>query len=545
MQNVKLLRILLLAALITGLSALTFLSQASAAGDINITSPGAGVVIPESPDFAATRFADPWDMNKYTDLSYGQYMNQLANKSYSRGIFSARTTGTDPALHPLFPGYEGVLFNGRDGYINRVDTRKFNRFSIRLFSSRATSAQFFWFYDQRWTNFGVATFRVDPGWHTYVVDPTPTGKWTGRPMGLRFDPTTQADLDFKIDWMRLYKQQSRRITLQWSDQKPRGTTDIYIDKDTDPTNDNAELLETVDSLSANSYVWDPSAYAPGSYYFYLDKPGQPGVYSNPVVINQTPLTTIIDPDEKGGRDYATSVSGDPWDMSQRSDVWYWDGAKDVTFARGVMAGTPTNGDSYFHLRVPKPIDTDKYHRLTFRFKYDGPFDYGAGTMSRVIWSPDHHTIGLFQTINDIVTYPNWQEYTIDLKRAGMDGGSIGWNGQMNDFRFDPLEWQAQWRFYVDYIYLRADDTANKRFVIKWRDARAAARPTKVSLFYDRDRSGFNGRRIAAGITQVAGVNKYVWKTARVPAGTYYIYLVANDGVSVARTYSTGPIRINH
>jgi hypothetical protein len=306
-----------------------------------------------------------------------------------------------------------------------------------------------------------------------------------------------------------------------------------------------ELLTTVDSRSDNSYSWDPSAHQPGTYYFYLDRPGRPGVYSNPVGINGTPLITILDPDDKGGRDYATSVSGDPWDMKQRSDVWYWDGAKDVTFNNGVMAGTPTNGDSYFHLRVPKPINTDRYHRLTFRFRYDGPFDYGAGTMSRVIWSPDHHTIDLFQTINDIVTYPRWQEYTIDLKKATMDGGSIGWNGLMNDFRFDPLEWQAQWRFYVDHIYLRADDAARRRFTVKWRDARPAGRPTTVNLYYDTNRKGFNGKLIASGVPQVKGINKFVWRTAKVPAGTYYVYAVAGDGISTGRTYSSGPIQIRH
>jgi len=533
-------------ALILGLSLAVFLSTASAAGDINITKPTPGLVIAESNDFPTVRFADPWDMNKYTDLSYGQYMNQLENVSFKGGIFSARTSGTDPALHPLFPGYEGVVFNGRDGFINRIDTKKYNRFSIRFYTSRASSAQLFWFYDQRWQNFGVETVHTEPGWHTYVIDPTWGGKWTGTPIGLRFDPTTLAGVDIKIDWMRLYKQTNREVELAWTDQNPGDAVDIYLDTDTDPNNGNEEFLDTIDSQSDNSFVWDPSAYQPGSYYFYIDKPGAPGVaYSRPVVIDRTPLLEIVDPDEKGAEDYATAVTGDPWDMGQRSDVWYWSGVKDVSFAGGVMAGDPTNGDSYFHLRVPKPIDTGKYHRMTFRFRYDGPFDYGAGTMSRVIWSPDHDTIGLFQTVNDIVTYPSWQEYTIDLKKAGIDGGSIGWNGMMKDFRFDPLEWQAQWRFYVDYIRLQADDTGNKSFTVKWRDARKGPRPTGVSLFYDNNSNGYNGKLIAAGLPQTSGINSYVWKTSKVPAGSYYIYAVANDGVSSSRRYSSGPVKIVH
>lgn len=534
-----------LAGLILGFSLLTFLSTASAAGDINITKPISGALVRESNDFATIQFADPWDMDKPSDLSYGQYTNQLERVSFNSGIFSARTTGTDPAFHPLFPGYEGVVFNGRDGFINRVDTRKYNRFSIRLYAGRAGSAQLFWFYNQRWNDFGVVTFHIKEGWHTYIIDPTLTGKWTGSPMGLRFDPTVQSGVDFKIDWMRLYKQADRRVELAWTDQKPGDATEIYLDTDTNPTNGNMDLLATVTGAGSNSYKFDPSAYQPGAYYFYVAKSGSPGVYSRSVAISQTPLLEILNPDEKGGKDYASSVTKDPWDMSQRSDVWYWSGLKDVTFSRGVMAGTPTDGDGYFHLRVPKPINTDKYHRLTFRFRYDGPFDYGAGTMSRVIWSPDHNTISLFQTVNDIVTYPTWQEYTIDLKKASMDGGSIGWNGKMNDFRFDPLEWEAKWRFYVDYIRLQADDSGNKRFTIKWRDVRKAPRPTKVSLYYDTNRRGFNGKLIARGLTQVRGKNSYVWKTAKVPARLYYIYAVAKDGVSVSRRYSSGPVRISH
>lgn len=518
------------------------------AADINITRPVSGRVIPESKEFATNRFADPWDMNKYTDLSYGQYMNQLTNIRYRSGIFSAKTTGTDPALHPLFPGYEGVVFNGRDGFINRVDTRKYDRFSIRYYASKKGSAQLFWFYDQRWQKFGVETFHIDPGWHTYILDLRANSKWKGRPIGLRFDPTTLSGVKIKIDWMRLYKQTKRKVELKWYDQNPKRAVKIYLDMDKNPDNNNMELLEELDGESANfenSYTWDPSAYQPHKYYFYIRKKGEPGVYSNKVVINRTPLLNIINPDEKGGKDYAASVTGDSWDMSQRSDVWYWDGVKDVTFSHGVMAGTPTNGDGYFHLRVPKPIDTNKYHRLTFRFRYDGPFDYGAGTMSRVIWSPDHNTLAKFQTVNDIVTYPRWHEYTIDLKKAGIDEGDIGWNGLMNDFRFDPLEWHAQWRFYVDYIRLRADDSANKKFTIKWRDGRRKPRPTRVSLYYDNNRKGFNGRRIAKNIKQKRGTNKYVWKTSKVPAGTYYIYAVAKDGINTARRYSSGPVKISH
>lgn len=513
---------------------------------VTISQPKPNKMIPETHDFPTERFADPWDMSKYRDMSSGQYMNDLGQIKWRSGVFQAKTTGTDSAINPLFPGYEGVIFNGRDGYINRIPTRKYNRISVRMYSSRNTTAQFFWFYNQRWTKFGVVTFQIKKGWHTYIVNPRSSGKWRGKPMGLRFDPTTEKGVGIKIDWLRVYKQSRRRVKLAWTEVAPRGRTRVYIDIDKNPTNGNMDLLLEKDSRSSNTFYWDPSAFGPRRYYFYI-RPGgkRPGRYSRRVTINRAPLTKIMNPDDKGGKDYAGSVSRDPWDMSQPSDVWKTDHLKDIRFSNGIMSAFPTTGDGYLHLRVPEPIDTDKYHRLVFRFRYDGPFHYGDGTMSRIIWSPDHNNIDLFQVSNDLVTYPTWETYVIDLKTVRMDRGNIGWNGQVNSFRFDPLEWKARRRFYLDYVLLRADDTANKRFVIKWRDAKKVRRRTRVSLYYDNNRSGFNGKRIAKNLVQRKGLNRFKWNTERVPAGTYHIYAVANDGRNKTRTYSSGPVKIVH
>ena len=166
-------------------------------------------------------------------------------------------------------------------------------------------------------------------------------------------------------------------------------------------------------------------------------------------------------------------------------------------------------------------------------------------MVRALWSPNHHKTELFQTMNDLPTYPRWQTYTVDLDKVGIDGGNIGWNGTMNDFRFDPSEGHIRSRFHLDYIRLKEDDRANKRFAIKWRDGKKSRRPTRVNLFYDNNKSGFNGRRIVTNRRQVRGENKYVWKTNNVREGKYYVYAVARDGLNTTKTYSSGPIVIRH
>lgn len=512
------------------------------ADSLAVTQPTDKKTIPETPDFATRTFADPWDMSQRTDLSHGQLMSGLTKKHWGRGKFTAKSTGY-ATVHPLFAGYDGVVFAGRDGYINRISTSRYNRVSVRMYSSRRAKAKIYWFYNQTWNRFGSKSFMTQPGWHTYIINVASSGQWKGKPMGLRLDPTHVRGVRLKIDWIRLYKQSRRRITLKWTQTQPEGTTRIYLDTDKDPSN-GKELIDTLEG-SSGTYQWDPSAYAPDNYWLFVKEGDRRGVYSKRITINRPPLTRVLDPDDKGGSDYAAKETGDAWNMSQPSDVWYTKEMKNVTFRNGIMSGTPTGGDPHLHLRVPKGINTNVYHRMTFRYSYSGPFDYGGGTMVRTIWSPDHNKLELFQTLNDLPTYPSWETYTVDLKKAGIDGGNIGWNGIMNDFRFDPSEGVIRSRFHLDYIRIAADDTANRAFTIKWRDKKKSPRPTRVSLFYDTNSSGFNGRAIVRNKLQVRGVNKHKWNTRRIPARKYYIYAVADDGINKTRTYSSGPIVIRH
>ncbi|MDP1807934.1 MAG: hypothetical protein Q8L35_00125, partial [Actinomycetota bacterium] len=347
-----------------------------------------------------------------------------------------------------------------------------------------------------------------------------------------------------VDWIRLYKAGSTPLEIAWNESDGSGTaSSVYLDDDADFSNGVLDLIGKFRATQTTTQ-WDSGAYPPGNYYFATES-SEGVAYSKPITIEPMPLIKMLEPDDQGGQDYAASEMGDAWDMKDRRDVWYWRNLRDVTFSGGIMSATPKNGDGYIHLKVRKPINAKKYHRLTFRFRYDGPFDYGAGTMGRFIWSSDHTNANLYQTINDIVTYPSWQTYTIDLTTAGLDVGSIGWKGLVRDFRFDPLEWRARRRFYLDYVSLKADDAADKQFVIKWRQQRAASGATRVDLYYDLDDQGFDGRLIAANLAVKKGINKFKWKTGKVKPGLYHVYAIATDGNNSTRSYSSGPVRIRH
>ena len=535
-------RLFILAGLVLTSAAFYLFSMTPIAGavDIEITAPAKFTIFSETHDFASRKFADPWDMWQRTDMSRGHYTNDISGFKISRGMLSGKSNGTDAYFHPLFPGYRDAVPIGRDGQIHRIETSRYDRFSVRMYSSRKTAAQVIWFFNTVWTDAGSQKISVKPGWHTYTVNLSNNPKWYGRPLGLRFDPTYHDNTFFKVDWMRLHRSSKRRVKLSWTDDDPGSVVKIYLDKDTKGGNNPLWKIKTRVSQRKNTILWDPSGYPPRSYHFYIKKEGQRGVYSKKVRINRTPLITILNPDARGGKDFASS-KGNPWDMSGYEDLAHWDALKNMSFNKGIFTATTVHDDGYFHLRVPGPIDANKYHRLTFRYRYDGPFDFGLGTMSRFIWSPDRWDIRKYSISDDIVVYPEWTTYTTDLKKMPLDAGRLGWRGLVREFRFDPLEVPAPWRFQVDFIRLSADDQANKGLTVRWRERRQQHRRTTVAIYYDTNSTGFNGRLIKGGLRSLPGNNQYRWDTSSVPEGRYWVYMKINDGISKIKKYATGPV----
>ncbi len=64
----------------------------------------------------------------------------------------------------------------------------------------------------------------------------------------------------------------------------------------------------------------------------------------------------------------------------------------------------------------------------------------------------------------------------------------------------------------------------------------------VSLYYDRDGTGRDGRLIAHCLSE--GDGSYVWDTSEVGSGTYYVYGRSDDGKNLAMvSYSVGTVRV--
>jgi hypothetical protein len=324
--------------------------------------------------------------------------------------------------------------------------------------------------------------------------------------------------------------------------------------------------------SSGAFNFNYGVLPPGAYTLKV------GTLSKTFTINAPPLIRITEPDETGGADFATDVLHNPWDMNDVNDVFHnvnivahvfnesftngtYNAISDgvtVSFAGSVPVGDP----EVYLLSNQKTsnttdiIDTTRYHRLTFDMTIDRAFDLGRGSVARVFWGSDSSdsrpggTPYNVTTTKDIIMWPGKNTYTIDLAtltttNGGLEpGNATPWTqNPVRHFRIDPFEFAEQITFHMDNVKLAADDeTVQNSFTIKWigSDADAGDSP-KVNLFYQA--VGGSPTLITTGIPLAAG--QYVWNTANVPLGTYYILAQADDGVNaIVNRYSTAPVKVS-
>jgi hypothetical protein len=250
-----------------------------------------------------------------------------------------------------------------------------------------------------------------------------------------------------------------------------------------------------------------------------------------LTVSASPFFTVLNPDEAGGQDMATTLIGDPWDMTNREDVFRHSTAvnalhdvKDARFTpRGLQAtayhsgrfGTPhsdsqvrffddDSGGSF----ALTPEQARRFHRLTFTLDYDIPlpspltFDPlapepfltdvhaqngrpGVGGIARVLWRTRAHRGGAFaQTCGLIVQDGGPITVTIDL--ASHSTGSLtcadeglqtlppgqAWGNLASDvtnFRIDINEGRLDVPFTLSNVRLAADDEPDPSglFVVQW------------------------------------------------------------------------------
>jgi len=504
-------------------------------------------------DYATKTFSDPWDMSNREDLT-GGHVFHFKNVRFSGGKFNAVTNSTDAYFFIVWPGYPGAYNSFREGGKYPINANYFRRLSFRMYYGGPTkTGVIYWFFDRALRKYKLKTFIMSHGWHTYQID-LPASTWKGYVYGLRMNPGRLKNKQVSIDWIRLTNVPDNGVPIQWYESGgTRGTADIYVDND-NSSYDGTKIATVSSYPSFNSYSWNSAGVDPGTYYFYVRRDGVNSNYSDGLSINKSPIIKITDPSEQGGKDWAKTVLRNPWDFKSRFDIRALFNVRSVFTRGGVFSGVNFDGpttwsgsdDPYIYLQQGrKAINANKYHILTFKYRFAGSFDLVRGTMSRFAWitnalnSPDY-----FQITRDIVTYPGWNTYTLDLKKVPRARGRYGWKGWVNTLRFDAHEDPKARRFYLDYIKLAADCILKTSYVIKF-NVKNDDSTTNVSLYADRDKRFGNGNEVLLTTGNYSNGNRsYKWTPSASLKGTFYIYAIGADALNQAGYYSTGPIKVH-
>ncbi len=603
--------------------------------------------VPEANDFATFILGDPWDMNEFGDIS--QYLNEsgqrnvIYNPVVSDGIFSGKSAG-DVLGNPngaqngwffvLFPGYQTAIHTGRAGSKTPVDSSLYKCLYIAMYVESPAANNLgpdqyrvFWFGDDR-LNTGGAPYGFTTGiplypeyganqpvpiWKLYKVDlpntPLPPGvsgilPWNGQRywQGIRIDPTINANINFKVDWVRLTSCAPQTIPVQFTPDsrinaiwlRPQGAN-YYI------------RVATNVNGSSGSYAMDVQGIAPGSYYVALGDQFRWDIAESGemITINQTPILRFENPTFYTGQDYATSV-GNPWDMSSSADYYniqcatygQGDGVLWLNTKPGSQQSTQCKGpvlkeaDPKVYLTTPQPINPAEYRYLTFRYRDTNPWQYVAkGTIIRLVWTvqgdsgrPGYECHLVSQ---DMPYDVGWNTYTIDLWDA-FAGSAETWQGECSTLpknwrqsspilkiRLDPNENITDHDFYqeIDWIKLTKSIAISRGelYRIQMKPVLSINDIKNINIYYTTDPNNAPTQSLAeltayqtrpsitgsyfvylpiiikggySGYTNPdPTLVEYLWDTTNVQPDQYYLCAQVDDGINQTINCSNAPVVI--
>jgi hypothetical protein len=446
-------------------------------------------------DYATLALGQPWDLT-----SSSQYtLNEFHVHSNSGGRLRVSPTGNDPYI---------TLRLDQNTPIN---AGLFKRFSFRMNSQGLNPGQYYT-WQIFWRQAGSPEFRsiafqgeLRAGEHTYSVDLSNVPGWSGNLEFLRLDIASNANMNnsvFDFDWVAL-------------------TTGFVPGSE-------SELQST-------------------------------HTISGPVTVKEAPRVDITAPSRTSGADYATSVLGDPWDMCNSSDISRTNEIESLRFANCIASytddlathqTTPLTGDPQLTLRTGAfyddkrtPIDTLRYRYVTYRYKENRTQDTMRGSVNRFVFWPNVPQDNT--TLHAVVTNEGWETYSVDLANAPVEPTTPRtWTqtGYAPYFRFDPNEFPGEKvSGELDYILLTSQPWADQSYTIQWSRTGGDAGAT-VRLYADTDLDPHNGKTFIGQTIMNAG--SFLWNTAGVAEGNYYIFMELSDGASGTRNqYSEVPIRV--
>ncbi len=275
---------------------------------------------------------------------------------------------------------------------------------------------------------------------------------------------------------------------------------------------------------------------------------------------------LLQPDEKGGTDYAESELNNAWNMDSVSDltaIYNVDTAilypyNSLIDEAGIshtgnffyFKNITGNGDPHYPLlEWEHGIDTTKYLNICFR-AWNGNEASNYNSVARIIW---HDPQSSFKEGDDIIMFKGAATYCVDMREniqlepALPEGSPNPWtsiseNGDVvNYLRVDLNENEEEGYYSVlDWVTVRTDHQTDTTYAIPVK----ADTSLEVSLYYTTSKSTSGGTLIG---TLAAGrsSNVYLWDTTNIPEGRYYIYATVSNNGNSHSYLANGRIEVNH
>lgn len=596
--------------------------------------------IPEASDYATRVLGDPWDMNEYSDIS--QYLNEsgqrnvIINPRVDNGIFIGTSAG-DVSGNPngaqngwffvLFPGYRTAIHSGRAGSKFPIDSTTYQCLYIAMNVESPAPNSFgpdqyrvFWFGDDRLNQVGApygftrgiqlypeyGSKKPVPFWKLYKIELSnaqlPMGvpgivSWRSQRywQGLRIDPTINANVLFKVDWVRLTSCQPQTISIKFTPDSR--ITSLWLR----PKDANYYIRIATDvSGSSGEYLLDTQGIAPGSYWVSLGTELEWGLIESEsmITIKSTPVVKFESPAGYSGNDYAAST-GNPWDMSSTSDYQkiecassglsnglLWITTKPGNQQPSSCKGGVGEADPKLFLNVSSPINPAEYRYFSIKFNDTNPWQYvPKGMIMRLIWTVQGDSAQpgreCHLVSHDIPYDVGWHVYTIDLW-DDFAGSAEGWQGECNSLpknwrqsspilklRIDPNENITDHEFYQEIDWIRITKptliTRGEFFRILLKPLLSSDDIKDIKIFYTVDPRNAPTQFLIESYTQPSqpaygqytiflpivmngassqsdpNLIEFIWSTNNVSPGEYYLCAQVSDGLNQSISCSETPV----
>jgi hypothetical protein len=605
---------------------------------ITMTEPAVQVTLPEGDDYFKNQLLNPRNFNEFSEAgverNYGANTIAISNGIWSATAEpSADALDPDKSSAYFLPLTPGIKDGANSvpiqtdkqainfGLKSPIDTNKYSLLSFRknVFSSNVsavTQVGVSWENDINKSSYmpllatssrglrddgfeHVGGFRPNYfGWFIHSFDlkdlsksfSQSFGTWANSVYALRIDLSVggQSGNIHSIDWLRLVDPNSAPdVRVSWQTIDPNANSSIvytlFIDSDSVGFNGTPIAVFPM-GQDPQTYTFKSAMLPPGEYYFYVNRnlltgaaPGAPGTnsnYSAKLKINSAPGIAFSSPSAISGRDYATEVRGDTWDMREITDVENanttfpnsdrnYTGATIVdsneAFFAGKLFSASTNSqtgidDSLALSKKPaiqlkpstsNPIDPKEYRYLNYRLRVDTV----NHTTSELREKDEFYTAPVFWNTGSTVdtgkgkkdlVFRGWKTYSLDL----WDSNSIqdqAWFdlASVSTLRIVPAGALTATPFEFDFVTLNKENQPiDGKFPIKITFDDQDNSVLNGEVYYDTDNQGFDGTLIANLTNITTGITDVIWDTSSlVSGGRFYIYSVITDSVNVRRQYS--------